>query len=332
MIYMKRFAPLIFVFLLLASFALSVSIGSSTIALSDIWAAVFAYDGSKLHAIIQSIRIPHALAAALIGANLGAAGALMQAVTRNALASPSIFGINAGASLAVVCLTVMFPALAAPQIAMGAAFAGGAAAALVVYAVASVFSEHDRDISFALIGVVIQAIIASMTQMLLIFHEESTETLLFWLSGSLAGSSWDKLHLLIPVSIAGLLTALALGKAASVMSLGDDVSHGLGQNVWLSRLLIAFTVVALAGASVSAAGPIGFIGLMVPHMIRYLIGADYRVVIPYSALLGAVLLLIADILSRFVYFPYQTPVGVVTAMIGTPFFIYLARRRKKGAA
>nr|MDH3162968.1 iron ABC transporter permease [Bacillus licheniformis] len=204
--------------------------------------------------------------------------------------------------------------------------------ALIVYAVASVFSEHDRDISFALIGVVIQAILASMTQMLLIFHEESTETLLFWLSGSLAGSSWDKLHLLVPVSIAGLLTALALGRAASVMSLGDEVSHGLGQKVWLSRLLIAFTVVALAGVSVSAAGPIGFIGLMVPHMIRYLIGADYRAVIPYSALLGAVLLLFADILSRFVYFPYQTPVGVVTAMIGTPFFIYLARRRKKGAA
>ncbi|ASB90228.1 FecCD family ABC transporter permease [Bacillus sonorensis] len=318
--------------LLIVSFMLSVSIGSTHIALSDIWSAVFSYSDSKLHSIILSIRIPRALEAAVIGASLGAAGALMQAVTRNPLASPSIFGINAGASAAVVFLTVMFPAAAIPQVTMGAAFAGGTMAAVIVYAIASVFSEHSRDISFALVGVVIQAILASITQMLLIFHEESTETILFWLSGSLAGSSWDKLNFLLPVSLAGLLFAFALGGTASVLSLGDDISQGLGQKVWLSRVLIGVTVVALAGASVSAAGPIGFIGLMVPHMIRYVMGVDYRTVIPYSAVLGAVLLLLADIASRFVYYPYQTPVGVVTAFIGTPFFIYLARRRKEGSA
>ncbi|MEC1261661.1 iron ABC transporter permease [Bacillus swezeyi] len=322
----------VFLVLFIVSLMLSISIGSSNIAFSDIWAAVFSYDGSKLHSIIQSIRIPRALEAALIGANLGAAGALMQAVTRNPLASPSVFGINAGASAAVVFLLVMFPAAVSLQLTMGAAFAGGSAAALIVYMIASVLSEHHRDISFALIGVVIQAILASVTQMLLIFNEESTETILFWLSGSLAGSSWDKLDFLIPVSAAGLVTAFALGKAASVLSLGDDISQSLGQKVWISRIFIAITVVALAGASVAAAGPIGFIGLMVPHMIRYIMGADYRTVIPYSAMLGAVLLLLADIASRFVYFPYQTPVGVVTAVLGTPFFIYLARRRKEGAA
>lgn len=321
-----------FVILLLVCFTLSVSIGSANIALSDIWSAIFSYDDSKLDSIILSIRIPRALEAALIGANLGAAGALMQAVTRNPLASPSIFGINAGASAAVVFLTVVFPAAAVPMMAMGTAFIGGAVAAVTVYVIASVFSENQRDISFALVGVVIQAILASVTQMLLIFHEESTETILFWLSGSLAGSSWEKLEFLIPVSLLGLLIAIALGRTASVLSLGDDISQGLGQKMWISRMLITVTVIALAGVSVAAAGPIGFIGLMVPHIIRYTMGADYRTVIPYSAILGAVLLLAADIASRFVYYPYQTPVGVVTAFIGTPFFIYLARRRKEGSA
>ncbi|MGR3205917.1 FecCD family ABC transporter permease [Bacillus glycinifermentans] len=320
-----------FVILLLVCFTLSVSIGSANIALSDIWSAIFSYDDSKLDSIILSIRIPRALEAALIGANLGAAGALMQAVTRNPLASPSIFGINAGASAAVVFLTVVFPAAAVPMMTMGA-FIGGAVAAVTVYVIASVFSENQRDISFALVGVVIQAILASVTQMLLIFHEESTETILFWLSGSLAGSSWEKLKFLIPVSLLGLLIAIALGRTASVLSLGDDISQGLGQKVWISRMLITVTVIALAGVSVAAAGPIGFIGLIVPHMIRYTMGADYRTVIPYSAILGAMLLLAADIASRFVYYPYQTPVGVVTAFIGTPFFIYLARRRKEGSA
>lgn len=320
-----------FVILLLVCFTLSVSIGSANIALSDIWSAIFSYDDSKLDSIILSIRIPRALEAALIGANLGAAGALMQAVTRNPLASPSIFGINAGASAAVVFLTVVFPAAAVPMMTMGA-FIGGAVAAVTVYVIASVFSENQRDISFALVGVVIQAILASVTQMLLIFHEESTETILFWLSGSLAGSSWEKLEFLIPVSLLGLLIAIALGRTASVLSLGDDISQGLGQKVWISRMLITVTVIALAGVSVAAAGPIGFIGLIVPHMIRYTMGADYRTVIPYSAILGAMLLLAADIASRFVYYPYQTPVGVVTAFIGTPFFIYLARRRKEGSA
>ncbi|UOY88460.1 FecCD family ABC transporter permease [Bacillus glycinifermentans] len=321
-----------FVILLLVCFTLSVSIGSANIALSDIWSAIFSYDDSKLDSIILSIRIPRALEAALIGANLGAAGALMQAVTRNPLASPSIFGINAGASAAVVFLTVVFPAAAVPMMTMGTAFIGGAVAAVTVYVIASVFSENQRDISFALVGVVIQAILASVTQMLLIFHEESTETILFWLSGSLAGSSWEKLEFLIPVSLLGLLIAIALGRTASVLSLGDDISQGLGQKMWISRMLITVTVIALAGVSVAAAGPIGFIGLMVPHIIRYTMGADYRTVIPYSAILGAVLLLAADIASRFVYYPYQTPVGVVTAFIGTPFFIYLARRRKEGSA
>ncbi|MEC3606508.1 iron ABC transporter permease [Bacillus glycinifermentans] len=321
-----------FVILLLVCFTLSVSIGSANIALSDIWSAIFSYDDSKLDSIILSIRIPRALEAALIGANLGAAGALMQAVTRNPLASPSIFGINAGASAAVVFLTVVFPAAAVPMMTMGTAFIGGAVAAVTVYVIASVFSENQRDISFALVGVVIQAILASVTQMLLIFHEESTETILFWLSGSLAGSSWEKLEFLIPVSLLGLLIAIAFGRTASVLSLGDDISQGLGQKMWISRMLITVTVIALAGVSVAAEGPIGFIGLMVPHIIRYTMGADYRTVIPYSAILGAVLLLAADIASRFVYYPYQTPAGVVTAFIGTPFFIYLARRRKEGSA
>ncbi|MBU5264257.1 FecCD family ABC transporter permease [Bacillus atrophaeus] len=315
--------------LLLFSFTLSISAGSSYIPMPDIIDAVFHDNGSKLHSIILSIRIPRAIEAAFIGANLGAAGALMQAMTRNALASPGIFGINAGASVAVVLLLVVFPAAVPLHFTMIGAFMGGSASVLAVYAVSSFFNEGQKEIGFALTGIVIQAILASITQMFLIFNEENTETVLFWLAGSLSGSSWEKIAFLIPVSVTALLVAVLLGKTASVLSLGEDVSKALGQKVWFSRVLIGLTVIALAGVSVSVAGPIGFIGLMVPHMVRYMAGADYRVVIPLSALLGASLLLFADISSRFVYFPYETPVGVVTAFIGSPFFIYLARKRKE---
>src|SRR6478735_3967621 len=270
------------IILLLISMFLSISIGSIHISFGTIKQAILNFDGSKEQSIIQSVRLPRLLVTAFVGANLAVAGALMQALTRNPLASPGIFGINAGASAAMVFLTV----------------------------------------------VAIQGMLMSLTQTLLIFNESKTEGVMFWLTGSVIGRDWGHVHVLVPFSIAGLLIAFGLGRASSLLSLGDDVARGLGQRVFAIRAFTAVVVIVLAGVSVAIAGPIGFVGLVVPHMVRYLIGVDYRVVLPMSALLGASLLLLADVLSRFITYPYETPVGAVTALLGTPYFIYLARRKK----
>nr|WP_281944418.1 iron ABC transporter permease [Paenibacillus tyrfis] len=314
--------------LLTVALLLSVAVGSTSMPISSVLTALLHEDGSRTHSIIRNIRIPRTVITALAGANLAVAGALMQAVTRNPLASPGIFGINAGASVAVVFVTVTYPFVTGGYT-VAAAFVGGAAAAVVVFAMASVFKGAHMEVNLALTGVAIQAILSAATQALLIFNETKTDSVLFWLAGSVSGRKWEHVQTLLWWGIPALAAAFALGRSASILSLGEDMARGLGQSVWKTRSLITLVVILLAGVSVAVAGPIGFVGLMVPHIVRYLTGADYRAVIPLSALLGAVLLLLADLASRFVLFPYETPVGVVTALIGTPYFIYLARRRRK---
>ncbi|WP_088833680.1 FecCD family ABC transporter permease [Paenibacillus tyrfis] len=314
--------------LLTVALLLSVAVGSTSMPISSVLASLFHEDGSRMHSIIRNIRIPRTVVTALAGANLAVAGALMQAVTRNPLASPGVFGINAGASAAVVFVTVTYPFVTGGYT-VAAAFAGGAAATVVVFAMASAFKGAHMEVNLALTGVAIQAILSAATQALLIFNETKTDSVLFWLAGSVSGRKWEHVQTLLWWGIPALAVAFALGRSASILSLGEDMARGLGQRVWKTRSLITLVVILLAGVSVAVAGPIGFVGLIVPHIVRYLTGADYRAVIPLSALLGAVLLLLADLASRFVLFPYETPVGVVTALIGTPYFIYLARRRRK---
>ncbi|WP_157244016.1 FecCD family ABC transporter permease [Paenibacillus elgii] len=314
--------------LLTVALLLSVAVGSTSMPISSVLTALLHEDGSRTHSIIRNIRIPRTVVTALVGANLAVAGALMQAVTRNPLASPGVFGINAGASVAVVFVAVTYPFVTGGYT-VAAAFAGGAAAAVVVFAMASAFKGAYMEVNLALTGVAIQAILSAATQALLIFNETKTDSVLFWLAGSVSGRKWEHVQTLLWWGVPALAVAFALGRSASILSLGEDMARGLGQSVWKARSLITLVVILLAGVSVAVAGPIGFVGLIVPHIVRYLTGADYRAVIPLSALLGAVLLLLADLASRFVLFPYETPVGVVTALIGTPYFIYLARRRRK---
>ncbi|WP_427126620.1 FecCD family ABC transporter permease [Priestia megaterium] len=315
------------IILLLISMFLSISIGSIHISFGTIKQAILNFDGSKEQSIIQTVRLPRLLVTAFVGANLAVAGALMQALTRNPLASPGIFGINAGASAAMVFLTVLVPGVSMIGGVFGA-FLGGAVAAVIVYVMSSLIKGGDSDVKLALTGVAIQGMLMSLTQTLLIFNESKTEGVMFWLTGSVIGRDWGHVHVLLPFSIVGLIIAFGLGRASSLLSLGDDVARGLGQRVFVIRAFTAVVVIVLAGVSVAIAGPIGFVGLVVPHMVRYLIGVDYRVVLPMSALLGASLLLLADVLSRFITYPYETPVGAVTALLGTPYFIYLARRKK----
>ncbi|WP_145320499.1 FecCD family ABC transporter permease [Paenibacillus xylanexedens] len=310
----------------------SLMIGTSWIPLSTVLNYMFDYSPTvKEHVILHILRMPRALAVLCIGANLSIAGCIMQVLTRNPLASPSIFGINAGASFMIVLCTIVFPTVSGLTLA-GAGFAGGLLTVSIVLLMSFAIRGGQAEVRMALIGVVVQALLSSFTQGLLIFNEESAGKIIFWLAGSAAGVKWEEINLLLIFSLTGLFMALLISKSLSLLSLGEDIARGLGQKIWTVRVVGSVIVIILAGISVSVVGPIGFVGLIVPHITRYLLGTDYRLLVPFSALFGAILLTLADIASRFVHFPSETPVGIITALIGAPYFVYLARRQSRSVS
>ncbi|MET4654850.1 iron ABC transporter permease [Exiguobacterium sp. Helios] len=285
-------------------------------------------DLSKETLVLTTLRLPRLVLGLILGANLAVAGALMQAVTRNPLASPQVFGVNAGASLFVVLALLLFPALGTANL-VYFAFFGAMIGGLLVFSFASV--RGMTSLKLALVGMAIHLLLTSLTKGLILFNDRITNVL-YWLSGSISDSGWLEVRLIVPWSIIGLILAFSLAKSLAIFQLGQDVAVGLGQNITRIRMLAAVAVVLLAGVTVAVAGAIGFIGLMVPHIVRRLVGEDYRYVLPVSALCGGLLLTSADVLARFIAYPYESPVGIVTALLGAPFFLYLAKRQTKGVA
>ena len=285
-------------------------------------------DLSKETLVLTTLRLPRLLLGLVLGANLAVAGALMQAVTRNPLASPQVFGVNAGASLFVVLALLLFPAIGTANL-VYFAFFGAMIGGLLVFSFASV--RGMTSLKLALVGMAIHLLLTSLTKGLILFNDRITNVL-YWLSGSISDSGWLEVRLIVPWSIIGLILAFSLAKSLAIFQLGQDVAVGLGQNITRIRMLAAVAVVLLAGVTVAVAGAIGFIGLMVPHIVRRLVGEDYRYVLPVSALCGGLLLTSADVLARFIAYPYESPVGIVTALLGAPFFLYLAKRQTKGVA
>jgi iron complex transport system permease protein len=312
--------------LFILSFLSSIAFGQTSISLTTVWEAFFHFDeDSTEHVIITTTRFSRAVIAMVIGASLAISGALLQALTRNPLASPSIFGINAGAIFFIVVAISLFSVSSLVHY-MWIAFLGAGIAAVLVYLLGSIGRGGMSPIRFVLAGAAISALFVSLTQGLLVINEQNLEGVLFWLAGSVAGRSIDMLIPILPFMFGGWLIASLLGHAVNILTSGEDIAKGLGQRTVLVKALMITVVVLLAGGSVSVGGSIGFIGLIIPHIVRGLVGMDYRWIIPYSALLGASLLLLADVAARFIIMPQEMPVGVMTALIGTPFFIYIARR------
>ena len=287
------------------------------------------FDGSNEHIIIQSVRIPRAFIAAAVGASLAISGVLMQTVTKNPLASPDIFGVNAGAGVAVVIAVTVF-SVGSLQLFTWLSFFGAAVAAISVYAIGSVGREGLTPMKLTLAGAAMTALFASFTQGILVLNEAALEQVLFWLAGSVAGRSLDNLIAVLPYLIGGWIISLIIATKMNVLSMGEDVAKGLGLNTALLKITIGIVVILLSGGAVAVAGPIGFIGIVVPHLTRSIVGIDHRWVVPFSGLLGGVLLLASDIASRYILMPQEVPVGVMTAIIGTPFFIYIARKGFNG--
>jgi iron complex transport system permease protein len=312
--------------LLAAAVAASLAIGSRSLPLDEVIRAFTTDDGSDARAIVLELRVPRTELGVLVGAALGAAGALMQGATRNALAEPGILGINAGAAFAVVA-AIKF--LGASSVAAYAAFAllgAGATAALVLALGAT--GRRDGAVSLALAGAVLAALLLSLTSAVLVFDARTLDEFRFWIVGSIAGRNEGVTLAVLPVIGAGLAIALGAGRALNALALGDDVARSLGRSAGRTRALVTVGFVLLAGGAVAAAGPVAFVGLAVPHVARAVAGPDYRWVIPYSALLGAVLLLAGDVLGRVVARPADLSVGIVTALVGAPFFVWLVRRRE----
>ncbi|MEF3307247.1 FecCD family ABC transporter permease [Paenibacillus sp. GYB003] len=317
--------------LLLLAFALYASIVYGVIGTSWRTAvdAYFHYNGSNEHIAIRQLRVPRALIAAAVGASLGIAGTLLQALTKNPLADLGLMGINSGAGLAIVCAVTFF-SVSSLRDYTWIAFIGAIASGIVVYILGSAGRDGLSPLKVTLAGAAVTALASSMIHALLLANKRNMEEVLYWLAGSVQGRSLSLLGDVFPYMAAAWLGAFAIAGPMNTLLLGDDVAKGLGQRTALVKAAAGAIVMTLCATSVAVAGPIAFIGLVTPHLCRYLIGGDIRWMTVYSAFVGAILLIAADIAGRFAAMPGEMPIGVMTALIGTPFFIYVARKGWSG--
>lgn len=308
-------------------FLLELSTGSLVISFKSVWFALWGDRTADEHLIVTAIRLPRALIALVVGAGMGVAGACLQALTRNPLASPELLGVNQGAALAIVI--AMFALPDSPIWTYNlVSFAGGALASSFIFALSSTGRRLPSPMRFIVAGCAISLFLHSLTQGVLVLNERSLDEMRFWLAGSVSGRGMEQLLPTLPVLAIGLFAALALGKRMNTLQLGDETASGLGENVGGSKRLTFFTAVLLTAGCVTLAGPIAFIGLAVPHLVRSIAGPDYRWIIVHSIWLGASLLLAADVLGKLVRHPGEVPVGVMTILLGAPFFIHAARKKE----
>ncbi|CEJ42425.1 FecCD family ABC transporter permease [Umezakia ovalisporum] len=314
--------------ILLTCLIFSVTLGAADIPLDSVYAALTSFDDSKDHLIIRTVRLPRSLLAIIVGAAISVSGALMQGITRNPLAEPGILGINAGASLAVVIAIFIFgtPAL---NIYIWYAFAGAGITAVSVYFLASLGRGGITPLNLTIAGAAISALLTSLITTILIVSQRTLEEIRFWLAGSLAAADASIITQVLPYICIGLILAFLLSRQITILSLGEDIAQGLGQQTLWIKIAAALSVFLLQGSAIAVTGGIGFIGLIVPHLVRFLVGIDYRWILPYSAIFGSILLLISDIFARLVIRPQEIPVGIMTALVGAPFFIYLAKSNLK---
>jgi len=311
---------------LLICLTYSITLGARDIPLQIILKSFTTFDHSFDHLVIQTVRLPRSLMAITVGAALAVSGALMQGLTRNPLAETGILGIESGGALAVVATLFLFGSSSVTVYA-GMAFLGAAIAAVSVYFLGTLGRGGATPLNLTVAGAAMTAFISSITTAILIVSQRTLEEIRFWLAGSLSGRDFDLFLKVLPCILIGLLLAFLLGKQITTLNLGEDVAKALGQKTTAVKVLAAISVVLLAGGSVAIAGPVGFVGLVVPHMVRFFIRTDYRWILPYSAIVGAILIVISDIAARVLLKPQELPLGVMTALVGAPVFIYLVKSK-----
>ena len=309
-----------------ATFA-SVVVGLFDVGVGDVLAAASGQPANDVERVVRHVRIPRTVAGLLAGCALGTAGALMQGLTRNPIASPGLLGINAGAAFAVVMAMVVLGISAASDF-VWFAFLGAAVAAVFVYVLGSVGFGGATPVKLALAGAAFSAFVGSITTGITLLDHALLGDFRFWAVGSLTRATGADLAAVAPFIGTGLLLALATTRTLNVLALGDDLARTLGTRLWRARTVGALAVVLLAGGAVAIAGPVGFVGLVVPHVARMITGPDYRWVMAWTLVLAPTLVLAADLVGRTLVHPQQLQVGIVTAFVGAPFFLVLIRYRK----
>ena len=317
--------------LLLLIFAVifSIHFGAADLSYNTVWKALFAFDGgNSSHIIVRELRLPRAIAAVIVGAALAVSGTIMQGMTRNPLASPSIMGVTSGSSFFIAIGYAFLPGISYTGL-ISFSFVGAGLGAALVFGISSLSKGGVTPVKLALAGSAITSLMSSLSTAIGIRFNVSKD-ISYWYAGGVSGVQMIQLRYVIPFAVIGLILALFLSRSISILNLGEEVAKGLGQNTTLVKLLGTITVLFLTGTAVSIAGMVGFVGIVIPHITRFLVGVDYRWIIPCSAVLGGILLILGDILGRMINSPFETPVGAITAIIGVPFFLYLARKEGRG--
>ncbi len=314
---------------LIFSIALSISFGAADIKLSVVWESVFHFNPNlNDHQIIRELRLPRVLGAVIVGASFSVAGAIMQGMTRNPLADSGLLGLNSGAVLALALCFAFFPGLPYMYLIMFS-FIGAAGGAGLVFGVGSMTKGGLTPLRLVLAGAAVSALFGALSEGIALYFRIGQD-LAFWYAGGVAGTKWEQLKIMLPWVGAAILAAIMLSRSITLLSLGEEIASGLGQKTKTVKFAGVIIVLILAGSAVSVVGAVGFVGLIVPHLTRYLVGVDYRYIIPCSAVLGSLLLLWADFTARMINPPYETPIGALIALIGVPFFLYLARKERRG--
>ncbi|MBQ0141133.1 MAG: iron ABC transporter permease [Kurthia sp.] len=309
--------------LLLVILIVAIGIGSVYISPIETIKTLFGHGQKMSQTIVWDLRIPRVCIAALVGVNLAISGALLQAVMRNPLADPGVIGVSSGASVAVLLIMLVFPALGnwIPI----AAMVGGTIAVAIVYVLAWKNSSIS-PVRIILAGVAVNAIFGGVTGLLSILYSDRLPAALQWMNGSIGGKGMGDVGMLIPYSIIGWILAICCIRSANILSLGEQVAVNLGENTNKIRILLSLVAVYLAAISVAVVGLLSFVGLVVPHMARLIVGTNHRLLIPMSMVLGALILVLADTVGRSLFAPLDIPAGIVMAMVGGPYFLYLMKK------
>lgn len=313
---------------LMISFIISISLGAADIDLKTVLEGLFKFDGSiSQHQIIWELRFPRIIGAAMVGMAFSVAGALMQGMTRNPLADSGLLGLNSGAVFMLAISFSFFPGLSYVYTVLFS-FVGAAIGAILVYGIGSLSKNGLTPIRLVLAGAAVSALLAALSEGISLYFNVGQD-IAFWFAGGVSSTRWSHLLVITPILLIMLAAAISISRSITILSLGEEIAVGLGEKTMKTKIISIIIIVILAGLAVSVVGAVSFVGLIVPHLTRKLVGYDYRWIIPVSAIIGALLVVVADLFARTLNAPYEIPIGALISLIGVPFFLYLAHKGGK---
>ncbi len=317
---------------IIAMTILSVIMGTKNISIEVVYDAIFNFDKNNVdHIIILNNRLPRAIAVLVVGGFLALAGSIMQGITRNYLASPSLMGVNDGSAFLITIAMVFYPGMSNGSLIL-VSIVGSIIGALLVLGIGSSIKNGLSPVKLAIIGTIVGSFLSSLGSAIAMYFQVS-QTISAWYNTKVQTVNSELLQFIIPIGVIGILIAIIIAKDITITSLGEDIAIGLGQKTNVVKYMAMVSVVLLTSTSVALVGKISFVGLVIPNIIRFLVGYDYKYIIPYSLIGGAFFLSLCDLISRYIDYPFETPIGTVTALIGVPFFLYLIKTKgeKKNA-